>query len=484
MVDSSISFHSRPASQWLEENLPGTQIGDKRLKNRLQVVGGGMIAQPGNSIPKIFPDVSPMEAAYNFMDNDKTDPDKIQHDHKELTRRRIRECVNWVLMIQDTSTFAWSHFAAIKGLGPIGPSSGAGSGGQGFFLHTTLAVEITEQGEGPGQVTHRVLGLANQQFLVRPPGAKGKGGKGLDRSKGDGDGERLESEKWIDGLANLEPAGADEAPRIVVADREADTWELMTKCREMRYGFCIRASRDRVLAEAHRDEARLMEHIRAQPSLASHALYLRARPGKAARTASMHVSVSRGISLRSPQRPGARAGSGPPITVDVVRVWEEGGERLEWILLVSNPVETAEDALLWTRIYSTRWLIEEYHKALKTGMKAEGLQLETGKRLMTAVSVMAVVALRLLALRETARVSPDSPAEDVGLEAEELEVLRALTKKKPVTTAHDVLMAIGRLGGHLGRKGDGPPGWITLWRGYMELKMVTMGYLLAKQGKR
>jgi hypothetical protein len=330
-----------------------------------------------------------------------------------------------------------------------------------------------------------VLGLANQQFLVRPPGVEGKGGGRLDRSKGDGDGDgvRLESEKWTDGLANLSRAETGEKPRIVVADREADAWELMKMCEGMNYGFCIRAARDRVLAPGG-DGTRLMEHIRAQPAIASRDLYLRARQGKAARNAAMHFSISRKVGLRSPQRPGAKAGKGQPMTVDVVRVWEDGGERLEWILLVSRPVETAEDALFWTRIYSTRWLIEEYHKALKTGMKAESLQLETGKRLMTTVAVMAVVALRLLALRETARLSPDAPVEGVGLEAEELEVLRALTKKKPVVSAYDALMAIGRLGGHLGRKGDGPPGWMTLWNGYAQLKMVTVGYLLAKQGER
>ena len=33
-------------------------------------------------------------------------------------------------------------------------------------------------------------------------------------------------------------------------------------------------------------------------------------------------------------------------------------------------------------------------------------------------------------------------------------------------------MALGRLGGHQNRKSDGPPGWITLWRGWNQLQQM------------
>jgi hypothetical protein len=36
-------------------------------------------------------------------------------------------------------------------------------------------------------------------------------------------------------------------------------------------------------------------------------------------------------------------------------------------------------------------------------------------------------------------------------------------------------MALARLGGHLNRKGDGFPGWLTLWRGWEVLRMMVMG---------
>jgi hypothetical protein len=34
---------------------------------------------------------------------------------------------------------------------------------------------------------------------------------------------------------------------------------------------------------------------------------------------------------------------------------------------------------------------------------------------------------------------------------------------------------LGGLGGHLGRKRDGHPGWITLWRGLEKLLLILRG---------
>ncbi|WP_088254900.1 IS4 family transposase [Fimbriiglobus ruber] len=38
-----------------------------------------------------------------------------------------------------------------------------------------------------------------------------------------------------------------------------------------------------------------------------------------------------------------------------------------------------------------------------------------------------------------------------------------------------------RLGRYLGRKGDGPPGWMSLWQGYQRLTDLLLGQRLARQ---
>jgi Transposase Tn5 dimerisation domain len=89
----------------------------------------------------------------------------------------------------------------------------------------------------------------------------------------------------------------------------------------------------------------------------------------------------------------------------------------------------------------------------------------------------------LLDLREHARREPEAPAEQSGLSEVELEVLEVKTGRK-LNTIRDVVLAVGRLGGHLNRKRDGLPGWMTLWRGWLQLQALVEGVLLAHKLKR
>jgi len=65
-------------------------------------------------------------------------------------------------------------------------------------------------------------------------------------------------------------------------------------------------------------------------------------------------------------------------------------------------------------------------------------------------------------LREKSRLEPDLPAEAFGLTNKKLRVLRHQSRR-PLDTVRAVYLALAALGRHLGRKGDGPPGWQTLW---------------------
>ena len=115
---------------------------------------------------------------------------------------------------------------------------------------------------------------------------------------------------------------------------------------------------------------------------------------------------------------------------------------------------------------------------MKTGLGAERLQLQTAARLFAAVALLSVVALALVDLREVARYRPEAPAEDAGLPTVYVQVLRQ-RHHRPVRTSRDVYEAVAALGGHLGRTGDGPPGWQTLWLGLSTLRLLVEGIQLA-----
>ena len=153
---------------------------------------------------------------------------------------------------------------------------------------------------------------------------------------------------------------------------------------------------------------------------------------------------------------------------------------LEWLLLCDQPVPDFAQALVCARQYASRWLIEDFHKALKTGLGAEKLQLQTAPRLFAAVALLSVVALALVDLREQSRYHPERPADAAGLDPLHLRVLRHQSRC-PVRTVREVFLALAALGGHLGRTGDGPPGWQTLWYGLMSLRRLVEGVRLAAQ---
>ncbi len=125
--------------------------------------------------------------------------------------------------------------------------------------------------------------------------------------------------------------------------------------------------------------------------------------------------------------------------------------------------------------YACRWLIEEYHRCLKTGCRAEQRQLESASGLTRLLGFLAITAVRLLQLRTLSRCSPDTPATQVV----PLSMLRVLVARLKLFSTHINLaqfwQAVARLGGFIGRKSDGQPGWQTLWRGWLRLQDLCWG---------
>ena len=99
------------------------------------------------------------------------------------------------------------------------------------------------------------------------------------------------------------------------------------------------------------------------------------------------------------------------------------------------------------------------------------------------VGLLSVAAVRLLRLKSLARTSPDIPAQRV-VPRVWLQMLKAA--RKGLKRVHDLTIGqfyreVAKLGGFLGRKGDGNPGWITIWRGWEKLNNFVHGASLASK---
>lgn len=447
-------------AQWAQKEFAFVQLGDKRLTQRLVRIGTGLAQHPGGTLPRVFPEMKELKAAYRFFSQPKVTPGQIQGPHWEQTRASCRQAGEY-LLVEDTSELDYSGHGGCEDLGPIG-----NGGGRGMLLHSTLAVRV-EGWDLVGRPEGTVMGLLSQRCWRRTGPAKRNRETWKERIQ-----RPRESQRWAAVLEELE-APPGHSQWVFLADREADFYEPIERCQRRAVDFIIRSYRDRRVAEP---AGYLKEALALLPHRGEMEVELRSRPAQGARC--VRVQIHSGtVCFRGPERPD---GDRPDFTTNVVEVKETdpppGVEPLHWVLLTSLPCEQ------WTQVqrivgrYTARWWIEEYHKALKSGVGAEESQLQHADRIEALVAVLALVAVRLLNAKWLARSRAEQPVDPEVFGPEALKLLAARFGQ-PVGgwTNRNTLVAVARLGGFLARKNDGLPGWQTIWRGWQRLRWMCEG---------
>lgn len=457
------------AAQWAAAQFGGVQLGDARRTTRAVRLATQMALAPAVSLPRLTGRWKDTKAGYRFLDTDEVTFEALQAAHWRATLESARGC-GTVLMIEDTSELDFTGKDVGEKLGPIGNHRG-----QGLLLHSTLAVDPTAHG--------RVLGLGHQHLFARQPTPKAE-------TKAQRGRRARESEKWLKGMESIgtPPEGTQ---YVHVADREADDFRVYQTCRERGWDFLIRATQDRCAAVGHEASdlsGRLLALVRGLPPSGSKMLSVRERPGRSARDTKLSVSFS-AMTLCAPGGSAKSKKAHEPVRGWVVRVWEPspppGEAAIEWVLLTSIAVTEPAGALQVAEWYALRWLVEEYHKCLKTGCSVEKRQLEEPHRLEACIAMLAVVATRLLQLKHVAREAPQTPALEAG-PADHVRVLAAYCGHRAEDwTIREFWREVAKLGGFLGRKGDGNPGWQSLWHGWQKLDTMTLGArLFSEQAQR
>jgi len=443
---------------WAEENFGTVQLYDKRRTKRLTNIACRLAEAKGSSLARLYDDWYDTKATYNLLKLNVMTPDTIQSTHRQLAFRNILDWQGDVLAIEDSSELEWNHHQPIDGLGPIG--SGRNKD-QGFILHSTLAVGV---GDKIGGHFFKILGLPFQQYYIRPPKRKKKQKRGYTE-------ERLETDLWRE---VIKQQGIPAIAKVIrVCDRAADIYEVMQETKEYGCKHIIRLKHDRKIVE---EEKYIKATMQQKPSFGQTMIEKRVKEGTKKQKIILEVNWEK-TSLKAPARDGFYAGELPNLEETIVHVWglnPQTEELIEWFLYTDLPVNCLEDAIKIAQYYACRWMIEDYHKAIKTGMKAENLQLESAQSLFAAIAIMSVVALRLINVREMLRINPEAPASESGLDEFELKLL-ATYLKRDLKTVRCVALAIGRLGGHQNRRRDGMPGLLTLWHGMSRLLTMVEG---------
>lgn len=242
----------------------------------------------------------------------------------------------------------------------------------------------------------------------------------------------------------------------------------------------VRAFENRRLKPEEGPQTYLRDTVRAWPAQASRPFQVPGTHGRTARPTVVQLAF--GSLAVLPPRFEKRCGK-EPLDLWAIRVWEEqtpaAEEPLEWILLTSVPTTTLAQA--WERVewYKHRWVVEQYHQCLKTGCRLEERQLQRAERIMRLLGLLSPLAVRLLQLRDLSRQEPQVPASE-GFEADVLAVVAAQTGQSPTQmTMETAWKAVAQMGGYLARRSDGPPGWKTLWRGWLRVQTLLEGVRLA-----
>jgi hypothetical protein len=456
-----MNVHLQPAGQWAQMEFGSVQLHDARYSKRLVKIADNLAANPGGTLPQAFPEWAELKAAYRFFADPRNSFEQIQGPHRQ---RVLKECCHpgEYLLIEDTSKLDFTG-RCCEDMGYTG------SGGRGFFLHTTLAVRVHswDLNQRPEGV---VLGLLSQQCWNRSV----LGNKGQETRRQSQDRQR-ESDRWARVLMEgPSPRDTPQCSWVLIADREADFYEPIQRAQNTGNDFVIRAFHDRCLAE---QSEHYLPALSQAPVVGTMAVELRARPGMAARTAVVEVRWLR-VTLRGPKRSGQKMAD---FTVNAIEVRESlappGVAPLQWVLLTSLSCKRWAEVQRVIGRYCARWWVEEYHKALKTGVGVEDSQLEKQYRIESLVAVLAIVAVRLVNLKFLARAQPDEPVDVQNFGAKAIELLEKQFGPPPQGqwTHRQLARTIARMGGFIGRRGDGEPGWQTIWRGWQRLMWMAEG---------
>jgi hypothetical protein len=103
-------------------------------------------------------------------------------------------------------------------------------------------------------------------------------------------------------------------------------------------------------------------------------------------------------------------------------------EPIEWFLLTTIDIDSAETAVTCLRWYCLRWRVEDWHRVLKSGCRIESLAHRSAERLRRAIAIDLVIAWRIMFMTLLGRETPELPTEILFSDLE-IEVMQAYAKK-------------------------------------------------------
>lgn len=471
--------------RWAANEFGAAELGDRRLTRRLVSIAHAKGAAPGASfLETVQGQAAAVAGYYRFLDRADESPldmDRILAPHRERTLRRMQGLPE-VLCIHDTTELNFSTLRACRGLGVIGRNQ-TGTESRGLRLHSSFVVDAQDG---------LPLGLLNWHCDAPQPKPehRGKDERYIPI-------EEKDTYRWIESLVEciVQDHALEHTHVIHVMDREADFFELFHHwSASRRDDLIVRAKHNRPGPEgiksfdavARLDPMATLEVDVPRKSARAKKGRQAAQPPRAKRRA---ILTLRWIQTQIGPSVSGLNRELPPVPVWLLHACEQtppadGSKPLEWFLLTTLPIRGVEDAAKVLAYYAKRWRIEDWHRILKTCCRVEEPAHQDAECLKRLLAINMVVAWRIHLMTLLGREVPDLPIDTIFSDLE-IRVLHLFAKKYRLpspTCLGEAVLLVAKMGGHLTRGSDPPPGAEVLWRGNLRLTLLGEGLTLAELG--
>ena len=437
---------------WAQREFGHAQLHDERRTRRLVRIAEMAAHQPAAAVTQLCANLPrEVDAAYDFFENANVCADAIAHAHHVASALRCRG-FNFVFLAVDGSSFV---FPDADGVGRLGTKKSKTRG-----IKSMFGLAISPTGVPLGVLGQCLWGRASV----------------VSKHCHNRDINDKETKYWHQVLQQAEDVMAEQAPGVKLwaqADRDADSWSVVLRAvqRSEAHWTTIRAKANRKLvADAHgQDESesggKLFDALERAALDATWQMAVTAGPNRQARTATMHLKwVEVTLDLRDKISKEHHAAPVFALLSEEVGTTPQGEKPLRWLLLTTHPIRSADDARLVLYGYSLRWRIEGLHAALKDrGCELEESELGSKDNLERFIAVMLAVGVRLMRCVYLGRACAEQPA-TVEFSTDELQALLLAHDREPDEAASltmgEVVVMIGKLGGHVGNAAKRPIGFV------------------------
>ena len=447
--------------QWAAHTFGQAQLGDKRRTRRLVTLAGSLAARKGKSIVKSSQNIAEVEGAYRLLRNDAVDISNIAEAGFQAALSDS-QASKTLLALEDTTSLNYSHDSVKDELGHITSSKNR----KGLLAHSILLFDPENQ---------QLFGLAEQQIWTRDTATFGK-----KHQRASTPYPEKESFKWQQASMNLAARAGDQMANIIsVCDREADIYDYLAYKVANQQRFVVRCRQNRRLKVA---DKKLFEVLEGSLPATHRTISLPQKGGRAARNVRLAVRFAP-VTISAPGR-----ATGDDLPLYYVSCSSDTDSKLNWHLLTTEPVTDDQSALNIIQYYEHRWLVEDFHKAWKSGgTLVENSRMQSLDNLLRVITILAFIAARILQLRGLVLLHGGKTGiscETVMSRVEWKLLWLKRMNKKPPKTAPDLQWAylnIAGLGGWYDSKRTGRAGWEVLWEGWYLLQELLSGYRLAKE---